>query len=388
MEFAIKDNYEEFEIKQEQEDFETTFQIIEFEQIFKSEPLQEEYHDERSIKDEPIEDTFLDTSGTRPDIKLEQREAEFQENLTVDPEDTKTKFVLIHRDHTYARAYQPFIDRNGKHNPKIAEIKKFLKRKSHPTGPKEPQICDICGQSFVVCSAFDRHILRHGSAPHLLFECDICGTKRKLMNHLMKHMLVHTKVHTIPKIKIPCKICGLLYEQRYLTTHMSIHNTQPSLECTICGKYFATRGRLTSHMRCHNDKKKAPCRVCGKPFTIPGPLRIHERIHTGEKPYLCWICGLRFRALTTCNTHLTVHWTGKNFPCKQCDAKFKNPNCLDTHRRKVHCPKTMKVKPVVTQTHRTIKVPAASNIQPAISRPNVCVSNRTYSKKLQGLNHS
>lgn len=103
------------------------------------------------------------------------------------------------------------------------------------------------------------------------------------------------------------------------------------------------------------------------------------------QPYLCWICGSRFRSKNTFTTHQTVHWTGTNFPCKLCDGKFKNPNCLDSHRRKVHGPKTTKVEKVkpLAEPIKAIKVSAPVIKQeslPNYVKSNIYVNIRTYSK--------
>lgn len=277
MDFTIM---EKSEIKQEQEDFETNFRIIEFEHIFKPEPIKEEFPEypnttrNDDIKIEPIEEEDCSTLNYI-DIKLEP--IELQED-SISPMTNTMKFEPINLDHSYARSYQPFIDRIGKHKPKISEIKKKFKVKSRPC---EPQICSICGEKFVLRSAFERHLLRHGPT-RSLFECDVCGAKCKLMKHLQRHMLT---MHAIANVKVPCNVCGKSFDRRYVTIHMGRHTTRhqkPSLECTICGKYFHIQANLTSHMRTHR-KKKAPCNVCGKSFTAPGPLRVHQRIHTGEK---------------------------------------------------------------------------------------------------------
>lgn len=264
MDFTIK---EESEIKQEQEDIEPNFRIIELEHIFKP---------------EPIEDELEDNCSTLNYINIKLEPIELQED-SIRPKNNDKKLEPIYLDHNYARAYQPFSDRTGKHKPiGLSEIKKKFKGKSPPV-PFAPQICSICGEKFVRLTAFERHLLRHGTT-HSLFECDICGKKCKRMKNLQGHILfVH--VHGVPNGRVQCKVCGKFYHRDYLPTHISRHNTEyqkPSLECTICGKYFHIRGDLTAHMRTHS-KKKAPCNICGKLFVVPDTLRVHKRIHTGEK---------------------------------------------------------------------------------------------------------
>lgn len=269
MDFTIK---EESEIKQEQGDIEPSFRIIELEHIFKP---------------EPIEDEFKDSCNTLNYVNIKLEPIELKED-SIRPNNNDKKFEPIYIDHNYARAYQPFSDRTGKHKPiGLSEIKKKfkkkIKRKSQPPVPFEPQTCSICGEKFALRTPFERHLLRHGTTKSL-FECDLCGKKCKLMKNLQSHiMTVH--VHGAPIAKVQCKVCNKWYRRDYLPIHISRHNTeyqQPSLECTTCGKYFHIPANLIAHMRTHS-KKKAPCNICGKSFVVPEPLRVHKRTHTGEK---------------------------------------------------------------------------------------------------------
>lgn len=157
---------------------------------------------------------------------------------------------------------------------KLPSSKKFV----------EPQICSVCGQKFIGISAYERHIQSHGTTPSL-YECDICGGKVKEKKNLRSHMLT---LHSgMPKVKVPCNICGRVFGRKYLNLHIRKHNVmdqKPSHMCPICGKTFLVSGDLSAHIRQHNKVvETAPCTVCRKIFAIPGPLADHMRIHTGER---------------------------------------------------------------------------------------------------------
>lgn len=266
MDFTIK---EEFDIKQEREDIEGNLGIIDVDQIFKPVSINGEFPDDQTTRNSYI--------------KTESSEEEWQEDCisTCSYDEIKLEPYTIDLKHNSNTEFEPFIDRNLKHNPKTSEVEKKLKVKNRPSAQWKSETCSICGEIFVRRTTFERHLIRHG-ATQSPFECDVCGVKCKLMKHLIAHI---ARMHAIPNVRVACNDCGKYYHRDYLATHMSRHTTQhskPSLECTICGKFFHIRANLTSHKRTHR-KKKGQCPVCLKWFNVPDALRVHERVHTGEK---------------------------------------------------------------------------------------------------------
>lgn len=237
--FIIK---EELEIKQEPEDIETNFVIVKYEEL---EPIKEEFQEDSST---PI----------HSDIKL----------------------WPIYSDHNYASTYQPSGENDAPRTKK--------RKRKNPRVLGEPKICSICGEQFLLVTAYDKHILSHG-ATRSIYECDICGAEIIKKRHLQSHM---SYMHADPlKSKAPCKICGKWYNRQYLNLHMSRHNIldeKPNHECTICGRIFLVMKDLTSHIRKHT-KKPRPCNYCGKIYVSQASLVTHKRIHTGEKVRLIWL---------------------------------------------------------------------------------------------------
>ncbi|KAJ6633273.1 Zinc finger protein [Pseudolycoriella hygida] len=219
--------------------------------------------------------------------------------------------------------------------------------KQHNSGPPvkapsskkfdEPKTCTTCGQKFIGICAFERHMQSHG-ATQSLYECDICGRKVKEKKNLISHMIYR---HSgIPKMKVPCKICGKIFTRKYLNLHVRKHNLlnqQPSHMCPICGKTFLVSGDLSAHIRQHNRTAEAvPCNICGKLLASQASLADHNRVHSGERPFPCQVCGSTFRTRSMLYVHKTIHLTEKNFSCDICHLAFKNPAYVKTHKRKVH----------------------------------------------------
>lgn len=148
----------------------------------------------------------------------------------------------------------------------------------------EPQTCGVCGQKFIGISAYERHIQSHGTTSSL-YECDICGRKVKEKKNLLSHMLFRHS--SKPKLKVPCTICGKLFNKKYLNLHVRKHNVmnqKPSHICPICGKTFLVSGDLSAHIRQHNrTAETSPCSICGKTFASPASLADHNRVHSGER---------------------------------------------------------------------------------------------------------
>lgn len=148
----------------------------------------------------------------------------------------------------------------------------------------EPKTCDVCGQKFIGISAYERHTQSHGTTASL-YECDICGRKVKEKKNLLSHMMFRHSNQ--PKMKVPCTICGKIFNRKYLSLHVRKHNVtnqKPSHICPTCGKTFLVSGDLSAHIRQHNRIAEAsPCSTCGKTFASPASLADHNRVHSGER---------------------------------------------------------------------------------------------------------
>ena len=103
------------------------------------------------------------------------------------------------------------------------------------------------------------------------FNCDVCGEKFALDNHLQKHK-----------------------EWK--------HNPQI---CKHCNKTFTSSSSLAQHvLHIHKKPLSHSCKQCGDAFNTPNQLKVHLRIHSGEQPHACKYCTSRFISRNLLRKHL------------------------------------------------------------------------------------
>lgn len=124
-----------------------------------------------------------------------------------------------------------------------------------------------------------------------------------------------------------CKVCGMLFSYRSLSSlmkHAEIHADDERCLCGVCGKLLPGRKNLLQHLQTH--MKIHVCHVCFKTFqkhselvthtcshTVKKPLRGNKygrkckRTHTEEKMYCCSVCGRSFSLSSSLIRHSRVH---------------------------------------------------------------------------------
>jgi len=119
-----------------------------------------------------------------------------------------------------------------------------------------------------------------------------------------------------------CTLCDKWFTTKgNLNKHKQMHTGDKLYACSLCKKRFATKYYLNKHMNVHNSKYK--CTECGKCFSSNQNLTVHRRIHSGEKPFECTVCSKRFTRSHHLVTHSRIHIGEKPFKCFECDKAFR-----------------------------------------------------------------
>lgn len=126
--------------------------------------------------------------------------------------------------------------------------------------PKQPSLCDICGEVFKNNTSMLYH---------------------KKNKHLMK------------PVKCPdCPKSSRLYSKYCLNQHIRRVHGEKIFICDTCERRFTLKRSLATHIikvhsKLNRPDKKYACEKCSKNFTNAKSLTVHERsAHTGNKKIL------------------------------------------------------------------------------------------------------
>ena len=150
-------------------------------------------------------------------------------------------------------------------------------------GSKEIQ-CDFCSKSFKYRNGLRRHINKmHNDKIPKDRKIDVTGSKDKSNILKIKESLNN---HTSFILKNADNILELLNTQNQHSDQIKKINafltcresSSKSFECTLCGKYFSTKGSLYSHKSQYHKEsgKHFKCEKCGDSIENATALAIHN----------------------------------------------------------------------------------------------------------------
>lgn len=166
------------------------------------------------------------------------------------------------------------------------------------------------------------------------YHCRKCNLDFKTLDEYTEHRMSIEHEN----MKIPCPVCGNMYNNAYLKKHLLYHKMEAAFMCDICGKKFIIQGQFTRHRATHFlDKLPYECTLCPYKGRYSESLKMHMRSHTGEKPYQCPECPSRFFVnKSNLNKHLLTHRNTHDFKCGQCQRGFYTQKDLDSHYKVDH----------------------------------------------------
>lgn len=136
--------------------------------------------------------------------------------------------------------------------------------------------CDICFKKFVTLMFFQKHKEKHLNID-LPNKCDICFRVYSTENQLARHKLCFHK-----KGDFKCNECDEEFMNKSLLLKHQYKYHLAAYKCKYCSKSFNKKSKLTKHRKSHLKKLKHPCLICGMRFENDQLLTQHKSISCVE----------------------------------------------------------------------------------------------------------
>jgi len=159
---------------------------------------------------------------------------------------------------------------------------KYHWNRSHNTERKQEFSCEICGYLFEFEQELKRHAIVHSGES---FVCSVC--KKGFKSPWRRD--IHEGKHNLESVS--CPICGKTFPNKYnAQCHQERHEGN-KYECDQCHKNFKTKHDVRLHKKnMHTNQTKSKCVICGKIFK-ESYLKSHVKIvHEKSKQFKCLLC--------------------------------------------------------------------------------------------------
>nr|XP_019555401.2 zinc finger protein OZF-like [Aedes albopictus]XP_019555402.2 zinc finger protein OZF-like [Aedes albopictus] len=170
-------------------------------------------------------------------------------------------------------------------------------RRKNP-GPKEAEMCPICGKFVMVLKL---HMRQH--LDDRRFQCPHCPKAFVARGSYLEHVNIHTREKLYK-----CDQCDKEFAQRNgWKAHKATHAKEFKFPCPVCEKVYYQRSTLTTHKRIHFKLPTIKCPECDHMSFSNGELKLHFRKHLPDRPFVCELCGRAFNRKDTLTTHMKIH---------------------------------------------------------------------------------
>ena len=148
------------------------------------------------------------------------------------------------------------------------------KLNAHHRRHHAPQMCGICGRTFVLAASLMRHMYDHQK---LQYKCEHCPKAFHFESELKTHKIKHRNKNA-PLFQCMKSKCGKWFMRKWdLTLYLQKHdNEKHCCEYEGCTFWTTTSKQLKENMKSHSDNYAHICKDCGKSFKYQSGLKRHR----------------------------------------------------------------------------------------------------------------
>ena len=166
--------------------------------------------------------------------------------------------------------------------------------------------CPQCPESFIAEFILRKHVKEvHIEGNEKCWPCQYCGKVLESRKQRVTHERISCMVNkdAVQKFKetVTCEFCGIEVRKMRYFEHKRrqcvgiSHDNEKKFSCEVCGKEFATKGKVVEHMSTHNDRPdpKFQCPICFKFMKQHNSFRKHM-VNVHKQGHTCDICNKTF----------------------------------------------------------------------------------------------